>query len=75
MHSGTSANDVAAPKAHSIRGIATSSVFFMNWSLSSMLEAASWRSNTVFTSFYLQHVQYILEDVRSLGPLSQQAYT
>ena len=48
--------------------------FFMNWSLSSMLEAASWKSNTVFTSFYLQHVQYILEDVRSLGPLSQQAY-
>ena len=48
--------------------------FFRNWSLSSMLESASWRSDTVFTSFYLQHVQYILEDVRSLGPLSQQAY-
>ena len=48
--------------------------FFKNWSLSSVLEAASWRSNTVFTSFYLQHVQYIFEDVRSLGPLSQQAY-
>ena len=75
VHSGASSNDVAAPKAHGIRGIATSSAFFfMNWSLSSMLEAASRRSNTVFTSFYLQHVQYILEDVRSLGPLSQQAY-
>ena len=75
VHSGASSNDVAAPKAHSICGIATSCFFFMNWSLSSMLEATSWRSNTVFTSFYLQHVQYILEDVRSLGPLSQQAYT
>ena len=68
VHSGASSNDVAAPKAHSIRGIATSSAFCKNWSLSSVLEAASWRSNTVFTSFYLQHVQYIFEDVRSLGP-------
>ena len=74
VHSGASSNDVAAPKAHSIRGIATSAFFFKNWSLSSVLEAASWRSNTVFTPLYLQHVQYIFEDVRSLGPLSQQAY-
>ena len=44
VHSGASSNDVAAPKAHSIRVIATSSVFFLNWSLSSVLEAASWRS-------------------------------
>ena len=28
VHSGASFNDVAAPKAHSIRGIATSSAFF-----------------------------------------------
>ena len=57
VHSGASSNDVAAPKAHSIRGIATSSAFFKNWSLSSVLEAASWRSNMVFTSFYLKDVQ------------------
>ena len=50
VHSGASSNDVAAPNAHSIRGIATSA-FFRNWSL-----AASWRSNTVFTSFYLKDV-------------------
>ena len=42
--------------------------FLKNWSLASVLEAASWRSNTVFTSFYLKDVQYIFEDVRSLGP-------
>ena len=58
MHSGASTNDVAAPKAHSIRGVATSSVFFFfffkNWSLACVLEASSWRSNTVFTSFYLK---------------------
>ena len=68
VHSGASPNDVAAPKAHSIRGIATSSAFFRNWSLASVLEAASWRSNTVFTSFYLKDVQYILDNVHSLGP-------
>ena len=28
VHSGASSNDVAAPKAHSIRDIATSSAFF-----------------------------------------------
>ena len=61
VHSGASSNDVAAPKVHSIRGIATSSA-------SSVLEATSWRSNTVFTSFYLKDVQYIFEGVRSLGP-------
>ena len=68
VHSGASSNDVAAPKAHSIRGIATSSAFFKNWSLSSILEATSWRSNMVFTSFYLKDVHYIFEGVRSLGP-------
>ena len=68
VHSGASSTDVAAPKAHSIRGNATSSAFFKNWSLSSVLEATSWRSNTVFTSFYLKDVQYIFEGVRSLGP-------
>ena len=51
VHSGASSNDVAAPNAHSIRGIATSA-FFRNWSLASVLEASSWRSNTVFTSFF-----------------------
>ena len=56
MHSGASSSDVAAPNAHSIRGIATSSAFFRNWSLASVLEASSWRSNTVFTSFYLTDV-------------------
>ena len=68
VHSGASSGDVAAPRAHSIRGIATSSAFFKNWSLSSVLEAASWRSNMVFTSFYLKDVQYIFEGVRFLGP-------
>ena len=73
VNSGASSGDVAAPRAHSIHGIATSSAFFTNWSLSSILEAVSWRSNTVCTSFYLKDVHYIFEGVRSLGPWLQQA--
>ena len=38
VHSGGSSEVVAAPRAHSIRGFATSSAFFKNWSLSSVLE-------------------------------------
>ena len=63
VHSGASSEAVAAPRAHSIHGIATSSAFFGNWSLSSVLEATSWRSNTVFTSFYFRDIQYIFEGV------------
>ena len=48
VNSGSSSEDGAAPRAHSIRGIATSSTFFKNWSISSVLEADSWISNTVF---------------------------
>ena len=66
--SGASSEDVAAPRAHSIRGIATSSAFFHNWFLRSVIEAASWRSNTVFTSFYLCDLRFVLEGVRFLGP-------
>ena len=38
--------------AHSIRGIATSTAFHKNWSIASVLDVASWRSNSVphFTS-------------------------
>ena len=43
-------------------------LLFKNWSISSVLEAASWKSNTVFPSFYLRNLQYIFEGVRSLGP-------
>ena len=68
MQSGASSEEVPTPRAHSICGIATSSAFFKNWSLSSVLEAASWKSNSVFTSFYFRDLQYVFEGVRSLGP-------
>ena len=68
VQSGASLKGGAAPRAHSIRLIATSSAFFKNWSISSVLEAASWKSNSVFTSFYFRDFQYVFEGVCSLGP-------
>ena len=68
VQSGASSQSGQVLRAHSIRGIATSSAFFRNWSLRSVLEAASWRSNTVFTSFYLQDLSFNSDGVHSLGP-------
>ena len=55
-------------RAHSICGVSTSTLFMQNWSVSKVLEAASWKSNSGFASFYLCDVQYIFEGMRSLGP-------
>ena len=54
--------------AHSIRGISTSFNFWKNWSVSRVLEAATWRTNSVFAAFYLKDIQYQLGECRSLGP-------
>ena len=64
---GASSQD-KTPRAHSIRGMATSFSFVRNASISKVLEAASWRSNSVFSSFYLKDVAYSLGECRSLGP-------
>ena len=68
VQSGASSRSEQVPRAHSISGIATSSAFFHNWSLRSVLEAAAWRSNTVFPSFYLQDFSFTSDGVHSLGP-------
>ena len=60
--------DVAAPlRAHSVRGVTTSVSFLQNWSISKVLEAATWRSNSVFASFYFRDI-YVFQGLRSLGP-------
>ena len=33
-----------------------------------MLEATIWKSNSVFASFYFKDIQYIFEEIRSIGP-------
>ena len=46
--------DVAAPlRGHSVRGVSTSVSFLRNWPISKVLEAATWRSNSVFATFLM----------------------
>ena len=52
--SGASKKSSITPRAHSIRGIATSTAFHKNWSVSSVLDVACWKSTSVFASFYLK---------------------
>ena len=43
-------------------------LFLRNWSVSKMLEAATWKSNPVFASFYLRDLPYSFDNCHSLGP-------
>ena len=60
--------DGSSPRAHSIRGVATSALFLRNWSVSKVLEAATWRSSPIFASFYLRAISFVLDGCHSLGP-------
>ena len=60
--------EVGVPvRAYNTREISTSTAFCKNWSVSSVLTAASWRSNLLFTAFYLRDLQFEYEGLRSLG--------
>ena len=49
-------------------GVSTSAAFHRNWSVASVLESATWRSNSVFVSFSIRDLQHEFEGLRSLGP-------
>ena len=57
-------------RAHSIHGVATSVSFLRNWAVSKVLEAATWKSNSVFASFYLYDISCVFEGLQSLGPFA-----
>ena len=42
--------------------------FFGNWLVTKVLEAATWRSNSVFSCFYFKNIQYVPIGCYSLGP-------
>ena len=60
--------EVGTVRAHDVRGVSTSVAFHRNWSVSAVLDAATWSSSSVFTSFYLRDRQHEFHDLRSLGP-------
>ena len=65
---GASSESGVVPRIHRIRGVATSAAFHRNWSISSVLNAACWRSSSVFTSFYLKDLHFVFNGLHSLGP-------
>lgn len=56
-------------RAHDIRGIAASLNLWRNRSVSSVLEAASWKTPSVFVNHYLRDVERTDGDTFSLGPI------
>ena len=68
IYSGAAGEGVS-PRAYSVRGVATSVSFMCNWSVSRVLEAATWKSNPVSASFYLRDVALVFDGFRALGPV------
>ena len=59
VDAGASSEGSSPPRAHSIRGVAMSTAFLKNWSISMVLEVATLRSNSVFAVFYFRDVCHI----------------
>ena len=57
------------PRAHDIRGIATSLNYYSNLSLSAISEAATWRSKRVFAMRYLKDMSATRSRLKDKGPL------
>ena len=65
---GASRPEVGRLRAHDIRSVSTSVAFHRNWSVSAVLESATWSPSSVFTSFYLRDIQHEYDGLLSLGP-------
>ena len=59
---------VGSLRAHDVRSVSTSVAFHRNWSVTSVLESATWASSSVFSSFYLRDFQHEYDGLLSLGP-------
>ena len=57
------------PRAHDIRGIATSLHYHSNLSLTHLMKTATWKSNRVFATRYLKDVSSTHERIQQFGPL------
>ena len=65
---GATRPQVGPLRAHEVRSVSTSVAFHRNWSVSSVLESATWASSSVFSSFYLRDIQHEYDGLLSLGP-------
>ena len=55
--------------SHEMRAVGTSLAFEHNLAIESVLEAAQWRSNSVFTGHYLRDVAIQYSNCKALGPI------
>ena len=65
---GASRPEVGRLRAHDVRSVSTSVAFHRNWSVSAVLDSATWSSSSVFSSFYLRDLQHEYDGILSLGP-------
>ena len=65
---GATRPQVGSLRAHEVRSVSTSVAFHRNWSVSSVLESATWASSSVFSSFYRRDIQHEYDGLLSLGP-------
>ena len=56
-------------RAHDLRAMASSWNLHCSIPLSDILRAAQWRCHTTFTSFYMQDMSLLEEDIWRLGPI------
>ena len=56
-----------APRAHSVRAMATSIAFTKKVPIGRVLEAGTWKTSSVFTSFYLRDMANSIGGISSLG--------
>ena len=69
IHEAGASREVGVPvRAHNIRGISASTAFHKNWSVSSVLAAATCRFNSMFAAFYLKGLHFVFDGLLSLGP-------
>ena len=54
---------------HEVRAVATSLAFNHNLAMEAVLEAAQWRSNSVFTAHYLKDIAIQYQNCKALGPI------
>ena len=55
--------------AHEVRALSTSWSFSHNLSLSEVMQAASWRTHSTFSDFYLRDVSLMSDGMYQLGPV------
>ena len=59
---------IGSLRAHEVRSVSTSVAFHRNWSVSAVLELATWASSSVFSSFYLRDIQHEYDGLLAWGP-------